>query len=141
MAAKNGETDFWARVDTSGDCWLWLGGQNQGRGRFRFEGRYAAVHRLAWELTYGPIPPGLCVCHHCDVGLCVRPTHLFLGTQADNLADMTAKGRRAQGFPPKLSWLERLSIQEIYAYEDISMKVLGERFGVNAATIHRVIHA
>lgn len=52
---------------------------------------------MAWELTHGPIPAGMQVLHHCDVKLCVRPTHLFLGTQRDNMDDMAAKGRRFVG--------------------------------------------
>ena len=54
---------------------------------------------MAWELTYGPIPAGAFICHHCDVPACVRPGHLFLGTARDNTADMDAKGRRRVGTP------------------------------------------
>lgn len=53
------------------------------------------VHRVSWEIHNGPIPDGLMVCHHCDVRHCVRPDHLFIGTQRDNIADMIAKGRKA----------------------------------------------
>lgn len=57
------------------------------------------AHRFAWELVNGPIPSGICVCHHCDVRSCCNVDHLFMGTQADNIADMVSKGRQ-NGHPP-----------------------------------------
>lgn len=55
--------------------------------------RTVAVHRLAWELWHGSIPIGTCVCHRCDVPTCIEPSHLFLGTKADNNKDRARKGR------------------------------------------------
>jgi hypothetical protein len=86
---------FWARVDRSGSCWLWTWSVNtSGHGHLRVDGRNRLAHRIAWELTYGPIPAGLSVCHGCDVRRCVRPGHLYLARQAQNMADMAARGRQ-----------------------------------------------
>lgn len=88
---------FWQKVEKTESCWLWRSSMRNGYGILRTpHGQSHKVfyaHRFVWELTYGPIPDGLCVCHHCDVQLCVRPDHLFLGTIADNNRDMLEKGR------------------------------------------------
>jgi hypothetical protein len=91
------ENRFWSKVDKTGDCWEWQGGHVKGYGEItagKRPGRtWRYAHRVAWELTFGPIPRGLCVLHRCDNRGCVRPAHLFLGTVADNNRDMWAKGR------------------------------------------------
>lgn len=108
---------LWAKVDKSGpvpahrpelgSCWVWTGAvtKHVGHGVIalgaRAEGT-AKTHRVSYELHFGPIPKDvsveLCVLHHCDNRRCVRPDHLFLGTDADNVRDMLAKGRAV--FPP-----------------------------------------
>ena len=86
-------------VRMSNGCLEWTGAASSpsgygviGRGT-RGQG-WTSTHRLAWELANGPIPPGLDVCHHCDNPPCCDVEHLFLGTRAENMADMMAKGRR-----------------------------------------------
>ena len=94
------EERFWSKVDRSGECWEWAASRYpKGYGRFRVAGRTQYAHRVAWELTHGPIPHGMFVCHRCDNPGCVNPDHLFLGTPADNMRDMREKGR---GFTPRL---------------------------------------
>ena len=82
-------------------CLEWTGYTNKdGYGHISFNGKSIGTHRVAWELIHGPIPPGMKVLHHCDNPPCCEAEgtdHLFLGTQADNMADMAAKGRAVNG--------------------------------------------
>ena len=85
---------FWAKVEKTDGCWLWTASTiNSGYGAVGFMGHRTTAHRMSWFLAHGSWPD-LCVLHRCDVKLCVRPDHLFLGTQADNVRDMDEKGRR-----------------------------------------------
>lgn len=89
---------FWAKVDKSGDCWLWTSAvATSGYGVLNIDGRTVRAHRLSWALANGRIPDGTLGLHRCDVRLCVRPEHLFLGSYADNMADAAAKGRTSRG--------------------------------------------
>lgn len=111
---SNGPNRFWSKVNADGDCWLWTGYlMAKEYGQFRgFDGRTILAHRQAWLLTFGSIEDDLCVLHVCDEPRCVRPDHLFLGTRADNNADMRAKGRldeayRISRLPRGEDWRDR----------------------------------
>lgn len=98
-AARTGDPleRFWAQVDRSGSCWLWRGLASGDYGRISLDGRMWSAHRFVYHLTYGPIPDGLWVLHHCDVRSCCRPEHLYLGTHAENTRDAVERGRMATG--------------------------------------------
>ena len=92
-APKPLDFGFWEKVDkhAEGGCWVWTG-TRQVFG-YGISLRYRLAHRVSWEIANGPIPDGLWVLHRCDNPPCVNPAHLFLGTQTENMRDMTAKGR------------------------------------------------
>jgi hypothetical protein len=80
------ESRFWAKVNRSGDCWLWTAATTSaGYGQFRVDGRWGMAHRFAYELLVGPIPQDLQIDHLCRTPLCVNPAHLEPVTQQENL--------------------------------------------------------
>lgn len=145
---------FWAKVrhaQEPGACWPWLGSTRHGYGNIgvgsRVDGsrRVVSAHRVAWELTHGPIPDGLWVLHRCDNPSCVRPTHLFLGTPQDNVDDMLAKGRHRAlaGEQHKSAKLTTSQVNEIrarYSREKANGKELAAEFGVSNVMIYRIVN-
>lgn len=136
---------FWAKVDKTGECWLWVGAvQANGYGRFHYRSAAVSAHRHAWHLTHGPIPDGMFVCHRCDTPPCVRPDHLFLGTPADNSADMVRKGRaaRRQGVaanPAKLTAEQVQQIRRRYDAGGVSVYTLAADYPVTHMSIWHVV--
>lgn len=85
---------FMSRTAAGDGCWEWGGCIDaDGYGVAWVFGKRRLAHRAAYLLFKGPLPQHMCVLHHCDNPRCVRPSHLFLGTQADNVADCVSKGR------------------------------------------------
>ena len=107
------------------------------------------AHRAAWELANGPVPNGMSVLHRCDNPPCVRPEHLFVGTQKDNVRDMIEKGRRAtlestthfgsDVGTSKLTVDEVVEIRRLYA-SGMRQIPLGKMFGVHQNSISRIVN-
>lgn len=140
------EERFWSKVDTSGGpdaCWTWVAFTNpKGYGLFGWAGKNRLAHRVAWELTKGPIPPGMNVLHHCDNPPCCNSSHHFLGTLADNNVDMTKKGRRPtreQCWNGKLTQVEIDDMRRRHASGAVSFKQLAREKGMSPSRISRVV--
>lgn len=135
---------FWARVEKTDGCWLWRGyAMHKGYGVIHRGRRPARAHRVAWELTYGPIPAGLHVLHNCPGGdnrRCVRPSHLWLGTTADNNADRLRKGRYRTLRGSPVSDLEAEAIRRAYRSGGVTMREMARRFRTSETTVFAAIH-
>jgi hypothetical protein len=164
IAHATTEERFWSKVSKTNDCWLWIGARRKRQGggwgdygSFRFNGKTCSASRIAWELTHGPIPDGLCVLHRCDNPPCCNPTHLFLGTVADNALDKANKGRVISHFNDplrrphqnnsgennpnaKLTNTEVKEISERYRLGGITQKQLQRDYGVSRSAIQRILH-
>lgn len=137
---------FWGKVRRGDGCWLWLAHANWGGyGFFRVGSKMELAHRVSWVLLNGQIPADLWVLHKCDNRLCVNPAHLFLGTHADNMRDMAAKGR-GKSNPhagtsskwAKLTDADVLSaIRRVAAGE--SRRAVAKSFGVDESSIRRIV--
>ena len=111
---------FWPKVSKGKSCWLWSGSNMpKGYGRLRVfkNGKWTHdyAHRVSWELAHGPIPDGMEVLHKCDTPACIRPSHLFLGTQIDNIADAVKKKRnRYKASPGTLNGNAKLTEEDVH---------------------------
>ncbi len=142
------EERFWSKVDKAGpdECWLWTGAlNNKGYGCVGVNGAHSKCsHRVSYELLVGPIPEDKHVLHRCDVPNCVNPSHLFLGTQTDNMQDAARKGR-TRGAQGEQHWRSKLTqeiadeIRHRYTTEKITLNKLGEQYGVTGSTVWYIL--
>lgn len=137
---------LWARVEhRESGCWEWTGYLNSaGYGEMGRGSRTAGVvrtHRAAWELTNGPIPQGMFVCHRCDNRACCNPSHLFLGTNAENVADMVAKGRQAAGGVLPQTRLTDAQVSEIrrLASTGLRQAAIAVQFGTTQGYVSQLV--
>jgi hypothetical protein len=136
---------FWSKVQKSDDCWIWTGSKTgEGYGSLRVGARTVGTHRFSWVIENGSIPKGLSVLHRCDNPSCVRPSHLFLGTQKDNMQDCMAKGRgnKARGMKHGKAKLtpEMVLAMRAVRNEGLSYAQIGKRFGVWPGTAYNAIN-
>lgn len=144
---------FWSKVQKTETCWLWAAGKlPNGYGKFWISGVTESAHRVAYFLTYGPIPEGLFVCHDCPDGLdrpdCVNPAHLWLGTAKQNTHDMMNKGRNRNPGPTNprrgergtASRLTEEQVQQIREeYRPGNGVVLAARYNVTPSAICLIV--
>lgn len=138
------EDKFWSKVSIGDGCWEWMGAPNNGGyGSTWVSRKKMMAHRASWIFANGPIQDGMQILHRCDNRACVRPGHLFIGTQSENLADMRMKGR---GNPPRgeashktdFTNADVIEIRRRAAYGE-TQKSLSACYSVSQAAISRII--
>lgn len=146
MARPRAGVTFWDRVyayaERNGECLLFTGClNNDGYGRINRYGKLTFIHRAVWERENGPLN-GRIVCHKCDVRNCIEPSHLFAGTQKDNMADCAAKKRNQRGSVKKDSKLTEKKVADIKAriMAGATNAELGREYGTSATVMSRIRH-
>lgn len=145
------EQRFWSMVNKTDSCWLWTGRPGRkGYGCLWVDGRSWLSHRYSLVLHGVDLKDEDCALHKCDVRLCVNPDHLFLGTRADNTADMIAKGRASfyhNAFPggsanpvARLTEQDVLEIRRLHREEGLTHRALADRFGVARSNITLIVN-
>lgn len=132
------EKRFWLHVRKTRTCWLWTGEIGRhGYGRFYISPKSPrGAHRISWEIANGPIVQKEHVLHRCDTPACVRPDHLFLGSNLDNVKDAVLKRRHPT---VKLFARDVRRIRQMLIAGE-SNAAVARKFGVYATTIWRIAH-
>ena len=130
-----------------GDCLMWIGATHpRGYGQIRVNGKFQKAYRVSYEIHHGAIPAGLVVMHSCDRPGCIKPEHLSVGTQADNVRDMFNKGRAnkatgANNAKTKLTAAQVAEARALYIPKKYGhgAAVLGKKFGVSKMAMQEVL--
>ena len=132
---------FWAKVDKSGECWLWTARKDRdGYGRIRYAGNDRNAARVVWMITRSSIPEDFQVLHRCDNPACVRPKHLWLGTSQQNMEDRDRKGRGILGETHHQAKLTEDDVRAIRAsYPELTYQKLADDYGVSPSQISHVV--
>lgn len=132
---------FYAMTEEKGDCLEWTGWRNsQGYGKFGITSlKSYRAHRFAYMLEIGPIPNGALVCHTCDNPACVRASHLFLGTQLDNMRDMVRKGRHncGRGEAHGMASISDADVTRIRS-DTRTQRAIAAAYGISQAQVSRI---
>lgn len=125
--------------ETASECWECISHakSKSGHVRMRLGNKSTFMHRFFYEYYRGPIPDGMCVCHHCDNPACVNPDHLFITTSTGNTADRHKKGRSARGSQIGTSVLTETEAIEILESEDSGL-MLAQKYGVSRSCISAI---
>jgi hypothetical protein len=141
---KSLEDRFWPMVSRSDrGCWEWVGSKVNGYGRLNSGGRNGTsliASRVSYELNVGPIPAGFHICHTCDNPSCVKPSHLFLGTDAANTEDKVRKERQPKGTVHWKAVLDEEKVREIryLRSEGWALKSIARIFGISKETVSAI---
>jgi hypothetical protein len=144
---------FWSKVNKDGPvpahcpelgpCWPWTGTDaGAGYGTIKIDGKMVLVHRFAYQLTHGPIPPTVNVLHRCDLKLCCRDSHHFTGDHAANVADKVAKGRQyhptgSLNTMSKLTEADAQRIRDMRNEGRLQREIMKE-FGISQASVSTI---
>ena len=131
---------FYSKVDkdAGNGCWIWTASKTPtGYGQFSFNSKILRAHRFSAKYLGGLTIDGLLVCHQCDNPSCVNPAHLFLGTPADNSADMAMKDRSMRGSVNHRAVLTEAQVLAIRA-DDRVLKLIAADYGVSINTIYKI---
>lgn len=135
---------IWQYVNKTDGCWLWTASvDRKGYGKITVrtgeKTKWVIAHRAVYELLVGPIPEGMHLLHHCDNPLCVNPSHMFIGTNDDNIRDMIAKGRNNKGEDQHCAKLTESQVIEIRRkLASVDQKTLANEYGVTVGCIRAI---